>query len=54
MSWQTVACCRDCWQKHQPGREPTRLTTPEQEQCFYCGKQTSDGIYIRANVKGEQ
>lgn len=44
----THALCERCWAEDKPGREPVRVSEPQEEQCCRCGKLTSSGIYGRA------
>lgn len=49
MSW-TQPMCDACWISER-GRsaEPMRMTAPEIEQCAWCGRSTTSGIYVRAD-----
>jgi hypothetical protein len=52
MNW-THGICGDCWNERNLGVEPVRIK-PEfavQERCCYCGKETTSGIYIRADPR---
>lgn len=45
-SW-TQPCCEPCWEQRNPGRAPTRLREPKDENCVFCGLSTESGIYVR-------
>ena len=47
-SW-TQACCPECWDDRNPGRQPVVVKTREPEICCYCGGETSDGIFVRVD-----
>lgn len=47
----TQPCCESCFERHNPGRKPTRLIEPEGEICVHCGAETQDGIYVRVDPK---
>ena len=51
MSEWTHAICYKCWREREPGREPIRVTEPEDEACCYCGGVASAGIYRRDDPK---
>jgi hypothetical protein len=43
--------CRGCYADKEPGREPVCLNpeyADEAESCCFCGKLSSEGIYMRA------
>lgn len=46
MTW-THAQCLDCWERQNPGRGAYVVIGSSREMCCTCGKQTTDGIYIR-------
>ena len=48
MTW-TQPICRACWYHRNPGRNPVQMTPEwrETEVCCWCGKDTTDGIYVR-------
>ena len=37
--------CRECWNRKFPGRDPFRSILDTDEQCCFCGAETSDGIF---------
>lgn len=47
-SW-TQPICGPCYDRRYPGREPSRLVAPEREACCDCGRETSEGIYLRVD-----
>lgn len=50
MSWTHLMCVA-CWIDKNPGRQPHRLSEPQKETCAWCGKENTDGIYMRADPK---
>lgn len=50
MSW-THAVCIDCWNIRKPGQEPVRIHNDDTQVCCDCGKDTTDGVYIREDPK---
>jgi len=51
MSNWTHAICVDCWNERNPNRQAVDIIDElaERETCCYCGNETTDGIYVRAN-----
>lgn len=49
MSKWTHPVCGPCYDDLEPGREPSRLVTPDLETCCRCGQLTRSGIYYRAD-----
>lgn len=49
-SMWTHALCPECWAKQNPDREAVRMKEAPVEHCCRCGKETADGIYIRADI----
>lgn len=39
-------CCRPCWDKRGPGRDPVRVKESKEDICCICGSMTDSGIYI--------
>lgn len=67
-TWETVACCDECWFGADDGfwpngrgvleegiRQPIRMNPEmrEEEYCHFCGWTTYSGIYIRVNTHDE-
>ena len=50
MSYDNVPICDACWRKREP-RQPVRFKEPLQEMCYFCGKLTRSGIYVRERVE---
>ncbi len=48
MSKWTHNMCMDCWVRENGDRTPTRLIDADTEVCCFCGSETSDGIFVRA------
>lgn len=51
MSVWTHSICSECFKERYPDREPVRVKYTPVEQCCFCGKPTSMGIYIRFDPK---
>lgn len=51
MSNWTQSICERCWNKQNPGRIPVRMKNADEEECCFCKRVTTDGIYIRVNPK---
>jgi hypothetical protein len=51
MSKWTHSICTSCWNERNPDRPAITLADDfrEIEVCCFCGENTRDGIYIRAN-----
>lgn len=45
----THPICRFDYAVMEPGRTPTVLKDAEHEVCCWCGNETTDGIYFRAD-----
>lgn len=45
----THAICDPCWNKREPSRVASRVTTFPDERCCVCGEPTNSGIYFRAD-----
>lgn len=43
----THSCCDNCWTKMKGDRQPVRVVEAEQEECCFCGKSHSAGIFVR-------
>jgi hypothetical protein len=52
-STRTHAACAACYGVLEPGRKPYQLAEDvrEPETCCFCGAQTAEGIYYRADPK---
>ena len=53
MSRWTHNICEDCWTKRAGDRVPTRLMG-DTERCCFCGKENSDGIYLRRDPSDKE
>lgn len=49
---ETVAICEKCWNERELGRAAVRLRNPDKEHCYYCGEETTSGIYVRTEKVG--
>jgi hypothetical protein len=54
MSGWTHAICRSCYANREPGRVPVALKDAELEKCCFCGVETKEGIYYRADPASAQ
>jgi len=47
----THPICGECYDREQPGRVPARIKAEyaEQQECCWCGAETSEGIFYRAD-----
>lgn len=43
--------CDACWERRNPGYEPSRREPPFLERCCYCGAGTTSGIYARTDPR---
>lgn len=50
MAW-THPICRACYAKHEPSRNPTKVTGQHEETCCFCNQSTDEGIYYRYDPK---
>lgn len=50
MSW-THSICLTCWENREPGREAVKVLAGEDEVCCFCGRGTTEGIYVREDPK---
>lgn len=39
-------CCRPCWDKRDPTREPVAVKDSKEDVCCLCGTMTASGIFI--------
>ena len=39
--------CDACWERREPGGEPTRAKGAVAQPCCGCGAQTESGIFVR-------
>ncbi len=49
MSKWTHPMCTVCWRAQQGDQVPYRVTNPDLKQCCWCGRETEQGIYMRAD-----
>lgn len=52
VTW-THNMCAECWQLYHAPRQPVSLKDDDNACCF-CGKQNTDGIYVRRDPSGMQ
>lgn len=45
--------CRICWNQRRPNDQPPRTIDPDEDWCCFCGRKTTDGIYVRAKATHE-
>jgi len=48
--WTHPTCIR-CYEIEEPDRYPAAVFPPDEEVCCFCGADTDDGIYYRADPK---
>jgi hypothetical protein len=49
MSRWTHVICAECWNARNPERKAVAMICREEEICCYCGRRTTDGLYVRDN-----
>jgi hypothetical protein len=58
MAIWTHNICGDCWNRENPTRAAARLTlrgtSGPNETCCFCGKENTDGIFIREDPDSEK
>lgn len=47
MSVWTHSICIQCWIDKNPGHAPHHVYPAECDVCCFCGRETTDGIYVR-------
>ena len=43
--------CDICWMQQNPDRDPVRMCEADPEACYFCGRATRSGIYVRTEKK---